>query len=201
MLTPAPAPAATRLAPLLVVLAWWAWPADAAAQVRRCAGPGGQVIYTDKQCGDIGAVERLPQAAHGHGAAPPYRGGCSRRLVDLVQGISTALDARDVNRLATLYDFTGMSTRQGYAVMTRLEGMVGRNLLDIGPIYSRPAAVLAEDGSVVDSNADGYYPRTASSRRAPVGLRVDQVFSNGVTLSRTEFGLRKRLGCWWLTGG
>lgn len=184
---------------LCLLLLLQAWPAPGTAQVRRCAGADGQLIYTDKQCSQIGATERVPHASGN--ALPPYRGGCSRRLAELVYGLSGAIDARDVNRLAALYDFTGMSTRQGYAVMTRLDGIVGRGLVDIAPIYATAAApVLAEDGSVLDANADGYYPQPEPRRRAPVGLRIEQVFADGVTLRRTAFGLRKRLGCWWLTG-
>ena len=183
---------------LLALLAATTWPMPAAAQVRRCVGTGGQVIYTDKRCEEIGAVERLVRTPGAVNALPPYRGGCSRRLGDLVNDMTVAIDARDVNRLAMLYDFAGMSTRQGYAVMTRLDGIAKRPLFDILPIYSRPQPVLDADGNVIDANADGYYPQ-ANARRAPVGLRVEQTFTNGITPITTRFGLRKRLGCWWVT--
>jgi hypothetical protein len=184
------------LLPLL--LAAVLWPAHAHAQVRRCAGQTGEAIYTDRNCTDIGAVDRLMRAP-GAGSAPSaYRGGCSRRLNELVYGLSSAIDAKDVNRLALLYDWAGMSTRQGYVVMGRLEGIVRRPLVDILPIYPRPPPVLAEDGTVFDTNADGYFSQT-TTRGTPVGLRLEQTFGNGVTPSRTVFGLRKRLGCWWLS--
>lgn len=192
-----PASFRSLLIALVALIAAGAWPAPADAQVRRCAGPTGELIYTDRKCTDIGATDRLVRTP-GAGYAAPYRGGCSRRLNDLVYGITSAIDARDVNRLATLYDWAGMSTRQGYAVMSRLDGIVRRPLVDILPIYSRPAPVLAEDGTVADSNADGYFPQT-TVKRAPVGLRLEQTFSNGSTPSRTIFGLRKRLGCWWVS--
>ena len=184
------------LLPLL--LAATLWPVGADAQVRRCAGPTGEQIYTDRNCSDIGAVDRLMRTP-GAGYAPSaYRGGCSRRLNELVYGLSSAIDAKDVNRLALLYDWAGMSTRQGYAVMGRLEGIVRRPLVDILPVYPRPPPILTEDGTVFDANADGYFPQV-TTRGAPVALRVEQTFGNGVTPSRTVFGLRKRLGCWWLT--
>jgi hypothetical protein len=157
----------------------------------------GELIYTDKRCSDIGAIERVPHVP-GSVAAAPYRGGCSRRLTDLVHQLTLAIDGRDVNRLATIYDFAGMSTRQGYAVMARLDGIAGRTLVDVMPIYGGSSAVLDETGRVIDPNTDGYYPQ-AARRRAPVGLRVEQTFRNGITMSRTDFGLRKRLGCWWIT--
>lgn len=190
----------TSLVPRCLLFALFAlglWPSQAGAQVRRCAGPTGELIYTDRNCTDIGATDRLARTP-GAGYATPYRGGCSRRLNDLVYGITSAIDARDVNRLATLYDWAGMSTRQGYAVMTRLDGIVRRPLLDIMPVYARPPPVVAEDGTVLDANADGYFPQT-TVKRAPIGLRLEQTFSNGNTPSRTVFGLRKRLGCWWVS--
>ena len=31
-----------------------------------------------------------------------------------------------------------------------------------------------------------------------LGLHVEQILSDGYTPSRTVFGLRRRLGCWWV---
>jgi hypothetical protein len=182
---------------LLLAVAAIASPSHGGAQVRRCAGPGGEAIYTDRNCADIGAVDRLVRTPGAGYAAPAYRGGCSRRLTDLVYGLSGAIDAKDVNRLALYYDWAGMSTRQGYAVMTRLDGIVKRPLVDVLPVYPRPPPILAEDGSVLDDNADGYFPQT-TVRRAPIGLRVEQTFGSSATPSRTVFSLSKRLGCWFL---
>lgn len=167
------------------------------AQVQRCVGASGELIYTDRQCTEIGASERAVPTPGAAATAPAYRGGCARRLSDLVQGVSTAIETRDVNRLAMYYDWTGMPTRQAYAVMTRLDGIANRPLLDILPVHAPGPPILSSDGSVVDANTDGYYPQT-SVRRAPVGLRLEQTFSNGVTPARTVFGLRRRLGCWWV---
>lgn len=167
------------------------------AQVRRCTGPSGELIYTDRECSSIGASDRLlrmPGIGH---AGSAYRGGCSRQLSDLVHGLTAAIGAGDVNRLALFYDWAGMSTRQGYAVMGRLEGIAGRPLVDVLPVYPQPPPILAADGTVLDANLDGYYPQTVR-RGAPIGLRLEQTFSNGYTPSRTTFGLRKRLGCWWI---
>lgn len=182
------------LAPLALAAA--PWPQPLQAQVQRCVSPAGEPVYTDRKCSEIGANERLASPS-GH-PLTAYRGGCSRRLRDVVYGVTSAIEARDVNRLALLYDWAGMSTRQGYAVMTRLDGIVNRPLVDILPVYADPPPVTGADGTVVDRNADGYFPQT-TVRRAPVGLRLEQTFSNGVTPARTTFGLRKRLGCWWLS--
>ena len=181
---------------LLLMAAFLLLPLAVQAQVRRCAGPTGETIYTDRTCAEIGATDRLVKpASH---APSAYRGGCSRRLSELVYGVSDAIEAGDVNRLALYYDWAGMSTRQGYAVMARLEGIAKRPLLDVLPVYSRPPPILAEDGTVLDGNADGYYPQT-SVRRTPVGLRLEQTFGSNATPARTFLGLRKRLGCWWVS--
>ena len=185
----------TRLR-FLLVIALLLLPLAAQAQVRRCAGGNGETIYTDRTCTEIGATDRLLRSA-GH-APSAYRGGCSRRLSELVYGVSGAIEAQDVNRLALYFDWAGLSTRQGYSVMARLDGIARRPLIDILPVYARPPPILADDGSVFDSNADGYYPQT-TVRRAPVGLRLEQTFGNGVTPARTVLGLRKRLGCWWVS--
>jgi hypothetical protein len=37
-------------------------------------------------------------------------------------------------------------------------------------------------------------------RRAPVALRLEQTLGNGVTPSRTVFGLTRHYGCWWIKG-
>lgn len=159
------------------------------AQVRRCSGSDGSSIYTDRKCADIGAVDRLPRpAGSGAGAARLYRTTCSRNLQDLVYEITTAIDSRDVNRLAGVYHWVGMSSRGGYSVMRQLDGISKRPLVDIIPI-----APVDADG--VDGN---YYPQTAV-RRAPTGLRLEQTLANGSTPSRTLLRLRRHMGCWWVS--
>lgn len=173
---------------LPVVLALGAFPVQ--AQVRRCTAANGNTIFTDRRCQDLGAVERVP-----HDAAPRimplYRNACPRTLRDLVYELTTSIDSRDVNRLAALYQWTGMSTTGGYAVMDRLQRIAERPLVDVTPIYGgntdAPAGV---DGD--------YYPQI-SSRRAPVALRLEQTLANGSTPSRTVLGLRRHLGCWWVS--
>lgn len=191
------APCFRLLVPALLALACSAWPHAADAQVRRCAGPTGELIYTDRECRSIGATDRLLRVPPSTYAGSAYRGGCSRHLSDLVYGLTAAIGAGDVNRLALYYDWAGMSTRQAYAVMGRLEGVATRPLVDVLPVYPSPPPILSEDGTVLDANSDGYYPQTVR-RGAPIALRVEQTFGNQYTPSRTIFGLRRRMGCWWV---
>ena len=178
----------TLLSALLLATWWWPPPAD--AQVRRCTGPDGGTVYTDRRCADIGGSDRLPRAGTGGGGGHNlYRGGCARNLQDLVYELTSAIDSGDTNRLASVYNWTGMTSRQGYAVMARLDGVVKRPLVDIAPVM--PASADGVDGDL--------YPQTAV-RRAPVALRIEQTLANGSTPSRSVFGLQRHFGCWWIRG-
>ena len=167
----------------------WLWPPPAPAQVLRCATPDGRTVYTDRPCADIGGVERLSREGAAGGVWHTYRSGCARNLQDLVYELSSAIDSHDSNRLASLYHWTGMSSRQGYAVMARLDGVAKRPLLEIAPVM--PASADDVDGDL--------YPQT-KVRRAPVGLRIEQTLANGSTPSRSVFGLHRHFGCWWIRG-
>jgi hypothetical protein len=170
------------LLPLLLLAAC----ASAHAQVRRCTASNGATVFTDRRCQDVGAVERLPQASAASGARL-YRSSCSRNLQDLVYELTTAIDSRDVNRLAGIYQWTGTSTSTGYALMQRLDAIAQRPLVDIVPVY--PASAEGEDD---------YFPQT-TVRRRPIGLRLEQTLANGSTPSHTVLGLRRSFGCWWVS--
>ena len=159
---------------------------SAYAEVRHCVAADGTSVFTDRRCEDIGAVQRRPQAQPITGSHA-HRDSCPRTLQDLVFEVSTAIDTRDVNRLAGVYGWTGMSNSAGYALMARLQAIVARPLVDIVPVNAGDSAA-----------GDDYFPQ-ATVRRAPVALRVEQTLSNGTTPSRTVFGLRRGFGCWWVT--
>jgi hypothetical protein len=163
------------------------------AEVHRCTSPGGESVYTDKRCSDIGAIDRLPSAPTGAaGASRLYRNSCSRTLQDLVYEVTSAIDSRDVNRLAGVYDWNGMSSSSAFRVMDRLDAIAQRPLVDVVPIV--PRAPDADGGTIVDGE---YYPQDAV-RRVPVGLRLEQTLGNSATPSRTVLGLRKYMDCWWV---
>ncbi len=186
---------------LLLLTVACLWPLRAQAQgVQRCTTMSGETVYTDKRCEDIGAMDRLPSPSStivgGSGSAGFYRGTCSRTLSDLVHQISAAVDARDVNRLAGIYYWTGVSDSAANRILNQLERIVERPLVDIVPV--RPAApLLDEAGNVVDPNSDGYYPQTTPQR--PIGLRLEQTLRNSATPSSTVLGLRRAYQCFWIT--
>lgn len=161
-------------------------PAPAPAQVNRCTTSDGLALYTDRRCTDLGAVRSLQPRSYG-GAGRLYRHGCARNVQDLVNEMASAIDSGDVNRLAGVYHWAGMSGRAGYSVMSRLGAVVQRPLIDIVPL----AAAGAE-------NDEGWqYPRTVHN---PVALRVEQTLANTSTPSRTVFGMHRHFGCYWIKG-
>ncbi|MFP7722145.1 hypothetical protein [Lysobacter sp. A3-1-A15] len=170
-------------------LSWAAPFPSASAQVRECMDPSGTRVFTDRQCRDIGAVERRRTTASPGATLRLHQGGCARNLQDLLFEVTSAIDSRDPNRLAAVYHWTGMSGRTGYSILDRLDAITQRPLVDIIPVM--PATPAGLDGS--------YYPQ-ASVRQLPIGLRVEQTLANGSTPSTTTFGLQRHLGCWWLRG-
>jgi hypothetical protein len=150
-----------------------------------------------------------------------YRGGCARNLQELVFEISTAIDARDANRLAGVYHWPGMSATAGYQVWTRLDAIARRPLVDIVPVMSsvavappvRPPFVPSATGtatpapttsgdaasaSTAAANVDPQLYPQVGVRRTPVALRVEQTLGTSATPARTVFGLVRHFGCWWV---
>lgn len=168
----------------LVLLPLLAVPAASTAQVRRCALPNGGTIYTDRRCDAIGAQERVPPAADVQ--LRRYRPACPRTLRDLAYEVTAAVEAHDVNRLAGVYLWSGYGTREGYALMERLQAVVDRPLVDLQPVYP--------------GEEDEPYPTTVPTR-PPVALRLEQTSLRGGTPLRAVFGLRKSLDCWWIVEG
>lgn len=188
---------------LLALAATTTLTAPADGQIRRCTAADGGTVYTDRSCGSMGAVESRLRIDDGTAAGTPrYRGGCARRLDDLVFEVGAAIDAGDTNRLARSYHWTGLSTRSGYEVIDRLDAIAQRPLLDIAEV--RPAPVVASTSVPAAWTVAGGTPPPPSPpppREAaqPEGLRIEQTLADGVTPSSTTFGLRRHMDCWWIT--
>lgn len=209
-----------RLVLLLTLAAAASAPIAAPAQdaaPRRCVGPGGNTIYTDRPCESIGAVARVPRGAAPAARGVGGRGGCARTLQELVYAITNAIDTRDANRLGEVYHWIGHDQTSGYRVLERLQAIVDRPLVDIVPLRAAPAsadnaAPSAASATAADMPAASAAPaapeaatgtldptpRTARPR-APVALRLEQTLANGSTPSRTVFSLRRHLDCWWIS--
>ena len=178
--------------------------------LHRCVGANGVIIFTDRQCVDIDAVESTQQMAPIQPGALVRVRSCARNQDDLLFGVRSALENRDVNRLADYYHWTGMGTAEGYRVMGRLSKLSERPLVDVR---------LASSAEPDDADQEGYaWPDTELSAadangfnmdndavapppppRAADLLRVDQMRSGeDVAAHVTYFHLRSNAGCWWL---
>lgn len=168
---------------------------SAKAQVRRCSAGDGTTVYTDRKCEDIGATERTYAPGIAGIGSNRFNRSCASSVQDLAYSLSGAIQASDVNQLAGVYDWTGTSTSNGYRLMSRLEVIAKRPLVDVQPMYSGGSDPYA---GIVEFDEDGTIIQRSVTKPKLIGLRVEQTLANGSTPSRTVFGLRKNLGCWWV---
>ncbi len=163
--------------------------AHAQDEVNRCRDASGQAVYTDRRCEDVGSREAAPAvpAAAGLAAVP----ACVRKLSELVAAIRQSAGAHDLNPLAAVYRWQGLSPAAGEAELARLETVTQRPLLDIEPI--RPGDATAADtaasgaASAADATARTPLPR-------PIGLRLRQTRDDGQPAS-TDLRLHHEAGC------
>ena len=183
--------------------------APAQAQINRCTAADGTSIYTDRECSALGAVDRMPQdrTAGGTGTrrAPAYRGGCARSIHQLIQQMTVAIDAGDVNRLAALYHWPGTSHSAGHRLMDQLERVARSPVVDIVAERAASPVVAAQERGISSTFASTLQvsrsagAATPAPRSPPVALRVHQSSGTGAAPSRTRFALRQHLGCWWVS--
>ncbi|MBB4130825.1 hypothetical protein [Xanthomonas sp. 3075] len=177
-----------------------------AQEIRRCVTPDGQTMFTDRRCEDVGAASRPPPAARPQGNTGLYRNGCPRRLSELVSLLQLAVDSRDVNRLSSLYLWSGQSDAAANQVLSRLEAIVQRPLLDIVPMYPQrdPSPWERDTNSAsttavpLDNPAIDAAPTQDPGRPRPWGLRLEQNLASG-TPARSVLRLRRQYNCFWVT--
>ena len=184
---------------LLLLIAGLFAPGIVHAQVKRCTAADGTLVYTDRKCDDIGATERIAPSPMPGGSAMTgrYRNVCARTVQDLVYSFSSALQSGDANQVAGVYDWAGMATSSAYRVMSRLDTIAKRPLVDVQPMYSGGTNAYGDDVIEFDEETGRVISRPPRKPRL-IGLRVEQTLANGTTPSRTNFGLRQRMGCWWV---
>lgn len=183
------APPAFPIAALTVFLVLAASPAVAVAEIRRCAMPDGNHVYTDQSCQSLGAVELSRQGPTAVLATRIYHGGCAATLRDLVYEVTAAIDSHDVNRLAAAYHWPGMTGRSANATMDRLDTIAALSLVDL--------RVVTVDMPLAPGDPDDPYA-VPKVRVVPTGLRAEQVRADGATPVSTHFSLRRHLDCWWV---
>ena len=172
------------------------WTPSAQAQVKRCSLPDGSLIYTDRQCADIGAQERV-NPVQPAGGTYQRRMLCARNPQALADGLAAAVQTGDANRIAALYDWTGMGSSTANAVMDRLQAIAERNLVDVQVVRSRAADADTSTPQRFDETS-GQLLTPAPAPARVLGLQLSQVQKNGYTPINTRFGMHRRMDCWWL---
>jgi hypothetical protein len=176
----------------IVLLGCVAWPALAGAAIHRCVGPDGGTIYTDRRCEDFNAIDRLPQAPPSAAASVPQvvQSDCARRTDTLLFDLRRAIESDDINGLAGLYHWPGVSGRGARGIMDRLERIASRPLAsvelsfpDVTPVRDDPASF--PDGTPLED---------------PLGVRIEQALPGEIVASFAEqLRLVRHAGCWWLS--
>lgn len=178
------------IALLLLLVSMLAPAAPASAQaVHRCVDAQGRSVFSDQPCASQQARPRqapTPPAATAQGFASgtgTTAPGCARTPEALLDGVRGALEARDVNRLATHYHWAGTGARAGRYLMDELEAIAARPLASAELVWETPPAE-ASPGA----------PPGPPSR-----LRIEQSGARGAAgAMRAEFLLRRNAGCWWI---
>ena len=207
---------------LLLVLLTLSTPA-AAQGIRRCVDAQGTSIFTDRPCSEMNAVPREDPAAGPGNLDSGYRtvfqgslqGGfsqrsCARQPEDLLDRVRSALESRDVNRLAGQYHWTGTGSGSGKRLMDALERIAGQPLLSAELVYPEPPPEIPaplQDPYAVEPAVTGPYDdsSTALYETAPAPavqprhIRVLQMRSERAEqATSTLFRLRRNAGCWWI---
>ncbi len=216
-----------RPVPLLLtfLLGLMAWSGAASAQgIRRCVDAQGMSIFTDRPCSEMNAapMEAPPSAAGNLGSG--YQGGfsqrgCARRPEELLDRVRSALESRDVNRLASHYHWTGTGSGSGKRLMDSLERITSQPLVSAELIYPEPAlepnyrdmtladprqaaATLPDpnatpadfDPSATDNPTPNPEPAALPRYLRVLQMRTDQAEQ----ATSTTFQLRRNAGCWWI---
>ena len=175
--------------------------AAASTHVSRCTTDGAVAVYTDGSCRAVGGrpipmsanlVRSLvregalggetnfrptgtPSRAGGPGSTPLRHqlgdATCPRTPAELANRLRSSLGDGQVNRLASLYDWTGKSAREAKPILARLERMSERPLID-GQYF----------GDALSSDSGGTVQLVQGARGAPTITEIPVNRSAGCLL-------------------
>jgi hypothetical protein len=194
-------------------------PLHAASAILRCKSPDGTLVYTDKACGAFGAkaapipgellgriyrdearfgdgdssIPTAQMATVGRRAASD---GCAHTPTQLAMDLRGSLALGDVNRVAESYHWVGMSSRQGERTLDRLQGLIGKPVLDSHYFD-------AQIGAAVDGTPVGGGGAMLASNDASIGGdagMLQLVLGGGDTArSAIDFDVHRYAGCYFVT--
>lgn len=171
----------------------------AGTQVFRCESAEGVPTYSDQPCASLGAVEVLPALSvddEGSGAVlatggASARGGSmaamcpARSVADLPAAVGRAFATGDVNDLASLYHWPGLSTGDARRMFGRFQSLLAQPLRHVG---------FSQHGGT---------PTVAAAPEAPASFGSDLWLELGPAQSPTtvHFDVIENAGCVWLRFG
>jgi hypothetical protein len=169
--------------------------ASAGDGIRRCVGPDGNSIYTDQPCAQFDAVDRTPPpsppaATNRQGDPVTVRSDCARRTDTLLFELRRAIESQNVNQLAGLYHWPGISGRGARGIMQRLQQLVDRPQASVELVFPDTTPVL----DMPEAFPAGTPPEDPVGVRIAVSLPGE--FSAGVG---QELRLVQHAGCWWVS--
>ena len=181
------------LATTLLLSLLMATPAHAV--VRRCIGPDGGTIYTDRPCDQFNAREQSPtpsapgnEAILGADDTGPVRSDCSRTPDALLFDLRRAIESSNVNALAGLYHWPGTGGRAAVPIMDRLEDLAAEPGASVDLVYPEAAFVVDNPAAYPDLPVEN-----------PVGIRITRyVDADSERVPERSLGLRRHAGCWWI---
>ncbi len=178
---------------VLMLLCVAALPAYA-AEPHRCIDTHGGAIFTDQQCEDIGASVR-PEPAPASEAATTGRlhaRTCARTTDGLLRGLRNALAAGDVNQLAAIYHWPGITSAGSDAILKHLQAIAARPLLSVELIRERP-----QDADRSMTGASGTIASTQAPQTSAIELVQGRSGADAMPM-RTVFALTENAGCWFV---
>lgn len=179
--------------------------AASAQELHRCQRADGSVVYTDRLCepeqtektSPSPATTVVPQTPRSGRTGLPPPPACSKSPEELQYSVRSAIDMKDVNQLVKSYHWVGISQEQSEALLTRLDAMVDRPLLDVQLLYPEPEA--ATEPPQEDTADDGAYSERAPAQQPPYALKIMQYRSNTATETVSSvFRLQRYYQCWWI---
>lgn len=153
----------------------------ASADVHRCLGAHGEIVYSGQACASLGA-DVAPSYTHNQ----MWITGCAANADELLDRVAAAFDSGDVNLLGGLFLWRGFGTRNAYQHMRRLGEMLEHPLADVDLITTRPW-----------NDNPGYYRNLRELK--PSSLAIWLADKTAVAPVEHRFAVVERDGCTWLS--
>lgn len=164
---------------------------EAADGIQRCVGSDGVSIYTDQPCEKFNAKDRKPQAVSANLTAATgfTRSDCARRTDTLLFDLRRAIESDNVNQLAGVYHWPGISRSGAHGIMDRLERLSSRPLASVELVYPESTPVRDDPAAFPD----------ATPPENPIGVHIEQSMPGEIVPSfAQDLRLVRHAECWWV---